>query len=153
MIKTNEKQLITMAIQGKVVLADEFLPFEVGHDGVGRALPGTGSITYNVKVGDPACGWKSDHTEPGVSTTCTERDKAYSKGYNFLACCGNEASVITGDAKGKKGMVIGTHGGVEHVMIDFADDVLEKLTLDDKFLIKAVGQGLELSDYPEVKWA
>lgn len=151
MIKTNEKQLITMAIQGKVAPADEFLPFEVGHDGVGRALPGTGSITYNVKVGDLACGWKSDHTEPGVSTTCTEQDKAYIKGYNFLACCGNEARVITGDAKGKKGTVIGTHGGVEHVMIDFADEVLEKLTLDDKFLIKAIGQGLELLDYPDVK--
>lgn len=150
MLRTNEKQLVALALQGKIVHADEFLPFEVGHDGKPRALPGTGSITYNVKVGDPAFGWKSDHTEPGVSTVCTDSEKAYSRGYNFLACCGNEARVISGDAKGKKGTVIGTHGGVEHVMIDFPDSVLEKLTLDDKFLIKAVGQGLELSDYPEI---
>lgn len=139
-----------MAIQGKVALPDEFLPFEVGHDGVGRALPGTGSITYNVHAGDPAFGWKSDHTEPGVSTSCTSDERPFVKGYNFLACCGNEATVITGEAKGAKGTVLGTHGGVEHVMIDFPQKVLEKLTLDDKFLIKAFGQGLELTDYPEI---
>ena len=68
-----------------------------------------------------------------------------------MACCGNEVRVITGDAKGKKGTVIGTHGGVEHVILDFSDDVLEKLTLDDKFLIKSFGQGLELTDHPEIK--
>ena len=150
MLKTSEKRLIIMALQGKVAHPDEFLPFEVGHDGVPRALPGTGSITYNVKVGDLACGWKSDHTEPGVSTVCTSDEKPYSKGYNFLACCGNEVMVISGDAKGKKGTVIGTHGGVEHVIVDFPDSVLNKLTLEDKFLIKSVGQGLELTDYPEI---
>ena len=151
MLKTNEKHLVMLALQGTVVPADEFLPFEVGHDGIPRALPGTGSITYNVKVGDPAFGWKTDHTEPGVSTVCTNKEKPYSKGYNFLACCGNEARITTGDAKGKKGTVIGTHGGVEHVMIDFQQNVLERLTLDDKFLIKSFGQGLELMNYPEIK--
>ena len=150
MIKINENKLIVLALQGRVVHADEFLPFEVGHDGKPHALPGVGSITYNVKVGDPAFGWKSDHTEPGVSSVCTSEEKPYAKGYNFLACCGNEAKVISGDAKGKKGTVIGNHGGVEHVIIDFPQDVLEKLTLDDKFLIKSVGQGLELTDHPEV---
>lgn len=150
MIRTNEKNLVMLALQGTVVPADEFLPFEVGHDGIPRALPGTGSITYNVRVGDNAFGWKTDHTEPGVSTVCSNQEKPYSKGYNFLACAGNEVRVITGDAKGKRGVVTGTHGGVEHVMIDFPLDVLEKLTLDDKFLIKAVGQGLELLDHKEV---
>lgn len=150
MIKMNEKALVMLALQGRVAHPDEFLPFEVGHDGKPRALPGTGSITYNVKVGDPAFGWKSDHTEPGVSSVCTSDEKPYLKGYNFLACCGNEVRITTGDAKGKKGTVIGTHGGVEHVIIDFHHSVLEKLTLDDKFLIKSMGQGLELMDYPEI---
>lgn len=150
MLKINENKLVQMAIQGKIAHADEFLPFEVGHDGAPRALPGTGSITYNVRVGDSATGWASDHTEPGVSTVCVSDEKPFAKGYNFLACCGNEATVISGDAKGAKGTVIGTHGGVEHVMIDFTQSTLEKLTLDDKFLIKAVGQGLKLLDFPEV---
>lgn len=150
MIKTNEKALVMLALQGRIAHPDEFLPYEVGHDGKPRALPGTGSITYNVKVGDPAFGWKSDHTEPGVSTVCTSDEKPFVKGYNFLACSGNEVRVVTGDVKGAKGTVIGTHGGVEHVMIDFPDKVLKKLTLDDKFLIKSIGQGLELTDFPEI---
>lgn len=150
MLKTNEDHLVMLAVQGQTVHADEFLPFEVGHDGVPRALPGTGSITYNVQVGDPAYGWKTDHTEPGVSSTCTNNEKPYSKGYNFLSCAGNEVKVISGDAKGDHGTVVGKHGGVEHLILDFPQKTLEKLTLDDKFLIKAVGQGLELSDYPEI---
>lgn len=150
MIKTNEKRLVEMALQGRVAYPDEFLPFEVGHDGVARALPGTGSITYNVRVGDLACGWASDHTEPGVSSVCTSDEKVYARGYNFLSCCGNEVKVISGDAKGSKGFVIGTHGGVEHVMLDFPQSVLGKLTFEDKFLIRAVGQGLKLTDFPDV---
>jgi hypothetical protein len=143
MIKTNEEKLVTMAIQGTVIPGDEFLPFEVGHDGTPRALPTTGGIVYNVRVGDSAIGWAGDHIEPGVSSVCTNAEKPYAKGYNFLACCGNEVRVVSGDAKGEKGTVVGTHGGVEHVMLDFPQKVLEKLTLDDKFLIKAVGQGLK----------
>lgn len=77
MLKINEKQLVMMAVQGSVAHPDEFLPFEVGHDGVARALPGTGSITYNVRVGDHACGWTSDHTEPGVSTVCCSDEKPF----------------------------------------------------------------------------
>ncbi len=72
------------------------------------------------------------------------------EGTSFYACIGNEAKVVTGDAKGAKGTVTGHHGGAEHVLIDFSDDVLEKLTLDDKILIKGYGQGLKLLDYPEI---
>lgn len=150
MLRTNEKKLVMLAIQGRVAHPDEFLPFEVGHDGKPRALPGTGSVTYNVQVGDPACGWVSDHTEPGVSTVCISSEKNEMRGYNFLACAGNEARIISGDAKGAKGRVIGTHGGVEHVMIDFPQNILEKLTFEDKFLIKAFGQGLKMPDFPEI---
>lgn len=151
MIKTNEKNLVMLALAGRIAHADEFLPFEVGHDGTARALPGTGSIAYNVQVGDPAFGWKTDHTEPGVSTVCVSSEKNEARGYNFLACCGNEVRVVSGDAKGARGTVIGTHGGVEHVIIDFPIATLEKLTFDDKFLIKAFGQGLELTDFPDIK--
>ncbi|PIQ77472.1 DUF4438 domain-containing protein [Candidatus Peregrinibacteria bacterium CG11_big_fil_rev_8_21_14_0_20_46_8] len=151
MIATNEKTLIKLALQGKVGPADEFLPFEVGHNGEPYALPGVGSITYNVRVGDPAFGWTSDHTEPGVSTVCTSSDKAHMRGYNFLSCVGNEVIITSGDAKGKKGVVTGMHGGVEHVLLDFPDAVIEKLTLEDKFLIRAHGQGLRLTNFPDIK--
>jgi hypothetical protein len=57
---------------------------------------------------------------------------------------------VSGDAKGAKGIVTGHHGGAEHVMLDFADSVLKKLKMDDKFLVIGYGQGLKLLDYPDI---
>lgn len=70
--------------------------------------------------------------------------------YNTLTCIGNQAKVITGEAKGAIGYVTGKHGGIDHVMIAFEQEVLEKLTVDDQFLVKACGQGMTLTDYPEI---
>ncbi|HOE10758.1 MAG TPA: DUF4438 domain-containing protein [bacterium] len=153
MLKTNEKHLVEMAVQGKIGPAVRSRGWTPDQFGKIHAVPGVGSIVYNVKVGDPAFGWKGDHIEPGVSTVVDENKRADSvnAAYNFLACMGNEARVVTGDAKGAKGVVVGHHGGIEHVMIDFDDKTLDKLTLDDKILIRAFGQGLELTDYPDVK--
>ena len=109
-------------------------------------------IAYNVKVGDPAFGWVGDHVEPGVSTAASidERSGARNQAYNTLTCVGNEAVVISGDAKGAKGIVTGKHGGIEHVIIDLAQEDLEKMVIEDKVLIKAYGLGLELLDYPGI---
>jgi len=127
-------------------------PYRVGREGVPFVLPGTGGIAYNVKVGHPAFGWVGDHVEPGVSTSASidERSGAKNQAYNTLACVGNEAVVISGDAKGARGIVTGKHGGIEHVIIDFAQEDLEKMAIEDKVLIKAFGLGLELLDYPGI---
>ncbi len=69
----------------------------------------------------------------------------------MLSCIGNEATVVKGDAKGAKGVVVGKHGGIEHVMVDFQPDVMEQLVIEDRIMIKAYGQGLQLLDLPEVK--
>ncbi len=151
-MRTNKDRLVMISIQGTIVKPEHSGRHSVSHDGKPFMLPGTGGITYNVKVGDCAFGWEVDHVEPGVSTILDQekRDSGPNRGYNFYACIGNEAKVVTGDAKGAKGVVTGHHGGAEHVLIDFADDVLEKLTLDDKILIKGFGQGLKLLDHPDV---
>ncbi|MFQ5834106.1 MAG: DUF4438 domain-containing protein, partial [Candidatus Thorarchaeota archaeon] len=70
---------------------------------------------------------------------------------NILSCVGNVASVTTGEAKGEKGTVVGKHGGIEHVMVDFSEEVMDKLVIGDKMQVKAYGVGLELPDFPEVK--
>lgn len=111
-------------------------------------LPGTGGITYNIKIGDLACGWEGDHVEPGASVK--NNDEPINSGFNFLSCIGNEATVISGDAKGAKGFVTGTHGGIEHVLMYFEDDTLEKLNIEDKIKVKAFGQGLKVLDYPDI---
>ncbi len=150
-LRTNRDKLVKIAVQGGVAPAVQWAPFEVGAAGEVFIWPSTGGITYNVKVGDPARGWVGDHIEPGVSTKLSHKSSKAEAGYQFLACVGNKARVITGAAKGAEGVVVGHHGGVEHLMLDFPDDVLSNLTLDDRFLIEAFGQGLALLDHPEVR--
>ena len=102
-----------------------------------------------MKVGDCAFGLAGDHVEPGVSTK--HKEDRPNSGYNTLSCVGNTAYVISGDAKGAKGTVTGKHGGIEHVIIHFDRDTLEKLQIGDKINVRSFGQGLELLDFPSVK--
>ncbi len=142
-----------LSVQGKVSYPSGRRGHGVDADGRPFLLPSIGGITYNVKVGDPAFGWAGDHIEPGVSCIADweKRMDHPNTSLHFYSCVGNEARVVSGDAKGAKGIVTGHHGGAEHVLIDFADDVLNKLTLDDRFLIRGFGQGLALIDYPDIQ--
>lgn len=153
MLRTNVEKLVKMAVQGRVAASMRFETFEIDSDGRGHALPSVGGITYNVKVGDPAFGWAGDHIEPAVSALIDEekRTNKLNKAFNFLACVGNEAVVLGGDAKGARGIVTGHHGGVEHVLVDFDDAALDRMAVGDKILIRAWGQGLKLAAYPQVK--
>lgn len=152
MLKTNKERLVMISVQGAIVNPEHSGKHSFDHQGKPFMLPGPGGITYNVKVGDPVFGWEADHVEPGVSTILdqSKRYEGPNRGYNFYACIGNAAKVVSGDAKGATGVVTGHHGGAEHVLVDFPDDVLDKLTLEDKILIKAFGQGLKLLDHPDV---
>ncbi|MEO0140808.1 MAG: DUF4438 domain-containing protein [candidate division WOR-3 bacterium] len=155
MLRTNEKDLVMLSVMGQVSHPVKGArPYLVSHDGKVRVLPGVGGITYNKRVGDPCVGLAGDHVEPGVSTRNPDKfdgePTAYNAAYNALACVGNEAIVVSGDAKGERGVVTGKHGGIEHVLIDFQPETLDKLVIGDKILVKAYGQGLELLDYPEI---
>jgi hypothetical protein len=152
MLRTNSDKVVKLSVQGKVSYPSGKKSHSVDADGKPFLLPGIGGISYNVKIGDPAFGWAGDHVEPGVSTLIDneQRQAPANLSYHFYACVGNEAIVVTGDAKGKKGVVTGHHGGAEHVMLDFPDTVLDKLNMDDKFLIRAWGQGLKLLDHPDI---
>ena len=155
-VKTNEDKVVKISVIGEIASPVKRSPYRVTHDGRVVALPGTGGITYNCRVGDLATGWMADHVEPGVSIENKENDARFknlaNNGLNILACVGNEATVVgSSDAKGEKGTVVGKHGGIEHVMVDFSEEVMEKLVIGDKMQIKAYGQGLKLLDYPEVK--
>lgn len=151
-IKTNEDKLVKFAVQGSVVYPKCY-GWELTRTGESLLLPSVGGITYNVKVGDPVFGLAGDHIEPCVSLSSDPKEptKDPNMAFNTFSCIGNEAVVISGDAKGAKGAVTGHHGGVEHVMADFDDATLEKLTQDDKILIYACGQGLMLLNYPDIK--
>jgi len=156
MLKTNVNKLVKMSVVGEAV-SPVFgrSVYDISAEGVPMVLPGVGGITYNVRVGDLACGWEADHVEPGVSIENKENDPRYGQGanaaLNVLSCVGNEAIVVSGDVKGAKGVVTGKHGGIEHVLVDFPSKTLEKLMLGDKVLVKAFGVGLKLVDFPSVK--
>ena len=156
MLRTNVEKLVKISVVGEVA-SPVFGRgvYNISAQGTPLVLPGVGGITYNVRVGDSACGWEADHVEPGVSIENKENDPRFAQGANIalnvLSCVGNEAVVVTGDAKGAKGVVTGKHGGIEHVLVDFQSETLEKLMLGDKVLVKAFGVGLKLLDYSEIK--
>ena len=147
MLKTNRDKVVKWSVQGKVhhPLGGNY---RITHEGKPMILPATGGISYNVKVGDSAFGWAGDHVEPGVSIRNENTNE--NAALTTFACIGNEAKVVSGDAKGARGYVTGMHGGIEHVMIHFEEQYLENLAIDDKIMIKAYGQGLKLEGYDEV---
>ncbi len=155
MLRTNVDRLVKLSVFGEAV-SPVFGRgvYRISAQGHPLVLPGVGGITYNVRVGDPACGWEADHVEPGVSVENKENDVRFGQGanvaFNVLSCVGNEAIVVTGEAKGAKGVVTGKHGGIEHVLVDVQPKVMEKLMLGDKFLVKAYGVGLKLLDFRDV---
>ena len=148
MLRTNEQRLVKLSVQGEISPPGYSDLGKVDAQGKIFVLPGTGGISYNVKIGDLANAFEADHIEPGVSTR--NPDTRSSNAYNYLSCIGNEATVITGDAKGAKGFVTGTHGGIEHVILYFPEDALEKMNIGDKVNVKSFGQGLQLLDYPDI---
>lgn len=147
MVKINKEKLVKWSVQGKIhhPLGGNY---KVTHDGRAVVVPATGGISYNVKVGDSVYGWEGDHVEPGVSIR--NENTRESDALMTFACIGNEAKVVSGDAKGKKGYVTGMHGGIEHVLINFEDDILEDLAIDDKIMVKAHGQGLKIDGFEDV---
>ncbi|MGQ9632096.1 MAG: DUF4438 domain-containing protein [bacterium] len=155
MLRTNAERLVKISVIGEIS-SPGFgpTPYRISQDGQPIVLPGTGGITYNVKVGDLATGWEADHVEPGVSIKYVgtdERAKTANGGLNVLAQVGNEAVVVSGDAKGAKGVVTGKHGGIEHVLVDFPQRDLEKMAIGDKIMVKAFGTGFKLLDHPDIK--
>ena len=155
MLRTNAQNCVMKSVLGAVSHPRIALknPYLVDPNGRLSVLPGTGGITYNVKVGDSAVNPAGDHLEPGVSITLDEkeRDGTSLGALSVLTCIGNEARVVSGEAIHARGTVTGKHGGVEHVIIDFPNAVLDKLAIGDRIQIRAVGQGLQLTDVPDAR--
>lgn len=149
-LRTNIKQLVKMAVSARVE-PPVMRGYRVGPEGDARILPSVGGVVYNVLCGDPARGWVADHIEPGASLGLPLSDPAPLTALNCLAQIGNGVRVLTGAAKGARGVVTGKHGGIEHVLADFAMRDLRRLASGDVVQIEAFGLGLELSGNPDVR--
>ncbi|HNX30479.1 MAG TPA: DUF4438 domain-containing protein [Holophaga sp.] len=152
MLKTNKASIVEFLLECQPGPPRTNGLWKVDHEGNPFLLPGIGGITLNLQVGDSAFGWAGDHIEPGVSCTGdTHKPNDHpNNSLQMFACVGNTARVVSGEAKGSTGVVLGTHGGSEHLIVDFPRPVKEKLTYDDKIMIHARGQGLKLLDFPEI---
>ncbi len=155
-MKTNSDDLVMLSVTGQVsspMMAASGYRI-AGNTGAPVILPGVGGITYNVRVGDSACGWVADHVEPGVSVknpSPGEGNRSANQALNILSAIGNEAVVVSGDAKGARGVVTGKHGGIEHVLVDFDAAALDNLAIGDRVLIRAFGTGLKLEGFEHIK--
>jgi hypothetical protein len=147
MIRTNADRLVEIAVAGTISPpAFRRGPFIPDNDGLSVVLPGMFGYVYNVRCGDPAFGWQGDHVEPGASID--HDDSGIHHALHYLSCIGNRAVITSGDAAGAEGVVIGEHA---RNLIQFPDDVAERLCIGDTIQIRAKGRGLALLDHPGIE--
>ena len=153
-IRSNRDKLVSVSVMGQIAspgfpgLPAE--PYRLDAQGRPFLLPTYGGIVYNVSVGDSAYGWLADSIHPGVSISL--KDDNGNRGLNLFACVGNVAIVMSGDAKGARGIVTGKSGRFsEHVIIHFSTADREKMAIGDKIVVKSIGVGMDLADHPDVK--
>ncbi|MEM7052964.1 MAG: DUF4438 domain-containing protein [Pseudomonadota bacterium] len=156
-IRYNADELIEQAVLGEIsppAIRDSV--YRVEADGTVRLMPGTGTITYNFRTGDTAVHMAGNHVEPAVSLynlgTENSRTGNDNRALNALSTIGSKVTVVSGFAQGAEGWVIGKHGGVEHVMVDFDDDaVYDQLVIGDRMQVRSFGVGMELTNIEGVK--
>jgi hypothetical protein len=145
MIRTNREQLVEMAVGGEVWPAALRAPYRPNAQGIAKIFMGTAGVIINARVGDPAYGWAADHVEPAVSIRNKQDGPEHA--LHYLACIGNTAVMTSGEAKGARGVVTGEHA---HIMVDFEPETLEQICIGDQVLIRAIGMGMEMLDYPDI---
>ena len=153
-VEYNKEYLVENVVVGTIAPARlGSTPYRLGADGSVSILPATGSVTLNFRTGDSAVKLAGDHVEPAVTLYYSDdRSGSESRAFNILSCVGNEVKVLTGEAKGATGVVIGKHGGSEHVMVDFKNpEVLKTMLPGDKMVVYAHGVGMELTNLKDVK--
>lgn len=146
MLRTNADQLVEVSVCGEVwPPSGTFSQYRATSEGKSTVTLGMAGVCYSVRVGDPAFGWEADHLEPGVSIRNPLDGPEHA--LHYLACIGNEATVLSGLAAGAKGTVTGEHA---HVMVDIAQPEVELIGIGDRIQIRALGTGLRLLDHPDV---
>jgi len=149
-IGTNEDTLIVTAVEG-VIQPPSGRSYSPTFDGRPAIGFGSASINYTVGLGDPTYGWASgNHVEPDVTIQGRERPSPSECALAILACIGNEARVVSGEARGARGIYIGRHAGSDD-LVWFPKDIVERLALNDKIQVRAKGVGLRIEGFDDVR--
>ncbi len=150
LLKTNKHNLLEIAVEAVVQPAGSW-GYSPTYEGRTSHRLGTASINYTVSIGDSTYGWaNADHVEPDVTVQGRDKEVPSACAVAILACIGNEARVLTGEAKGAKGFYIGRHAGSDD-LVWFPRHIIEKLTIDDKIQIRAKGVGLRIEGFEDVR--
>ena len=108
MLRTNVDKLIKMSVIGEIASPTIRSVYNISATGKPLVLPGVGGIAYNLRVGDPACGWEADHVEPAASVENKENDprsgQAANTAFNVLSCIGNEAKAFLATQKAPRAL-------------------------------------------------
>ena len=152
-IATNAADLVTVSVAGQAAnpsmtgLPAE--PYRLTADGTPFLWPTFGGIVYNVTVGDPAFGWTGDCVHPSVSISHAQADK--NRALNVFSCVGNDVMVVSGAAKGARGVVTGKSGRFsDQVIIHFDVETRRSIAIGDTIVVRAEGVGMALPDCPDV---
>ena len=155
--RINADELVVVGVSGQIAHpVGRANPYRIGYDGVPRVLPGTGGIVLNQRIGDLCIGLAGDHIEPGVALHNNGREVVGPRdGPNnalmTYACVGNVAEVLSGRMIGRRGVVTGKHGGINHVLVDFPTEVLARLAIGDRMQIRSHGLGARFPDFPALE--
>lgn len=147
-LRWNTDELVEMAVTGQVsqpaIRQGAYLHWP---DGRATTLPGMYGLAYNARVGDRAFGWAGDHVEPGASIAHADEKSDYA--LHYLTCIGNEAEIVSGPARGARGVVTGEHA---RLLVDLPAEALDDVMVGDTIQIRACGRGLKLLDFPAVEF-
>jgi hypothetical protein len=150
-LEINRAELVEQSVTGEITQPHQANPpLRVAPDGTVKTLPGTGGITYNFRTGDSAVHMAGDHVEPAVSIRHGDPNDTANHALNVLSQIGNRVRIISGAAEGAEGRVIGKHGGIENVMVDFPDRVYDDLVVGDEMQIRVIGLGMEANNADDI---
>lgn len=152
-VQTNADKLVSISVMGQIAMPAQpgvpAEPYTLDSTGQPFLVPYYGGIVYNVSVGDTAFGWLADCIHPGISISL--KDDSGNRALNALSCVGNTAVVVSGDAKGARGVVSGKSGRFsDQVIIHFDRTSRRKMAIGDRIMIHSKGVGLALKNHPNV---
>ena len=152
-LATNRPDLIAVSVAGAVahpsLPALPAEPYRLAADGTAFLLPTWGGLVYNVSVGDRAFGWAADCIHPGASIR--QADDMKNRGLLTYACVGNRATVMTGQAAGRRGVVTGKSGRFsEQLIVHLPKAARATMAVGDQIVVRAEGVGMTLTAHPTI---
>lgn len=153
--RDNRDRLVRTVVAGSVapvrLLPEQLMP---GRDGALAILPGHGGITVGLRSGDPVDAYLGDHLIAGAALEDVGGLPAVAGPLHKLSCVGNVVrdadGVPIGVVSGKRGGLAPGFWGPQHVVLDAAPEVTDRLVDGARVTVVAHGRGLAFPDWPGV---